>query len=807
MTPPPLIRVLRSLRSPHSPSRSPSSGRGARVGGRESGEGLGEAVLRRAHPCRSLLGFLSDRIRIHLVPTPLRSAFCVVMATSGDPAVGGGDHDATTSPCAVPNPSGEQPADKGTAAEKVPTKRKIPDSDVAAGRSSRRTRQSDAFFRPQDHLDDEDDESNDDVDYVAEEDVQARKEKSKRVKSSGAGSSSGPSTSDRAGRGTAAGAANPVKKKANRSIVCRCTPGIFHTMVGALTNPMKEIIRNMGFGGLLDMKPAKLKKRDLLVWLMDRMNPETMTLEIVGGKTLKVDEKAVRCVLGLPSTGTEDPPSANDPDAAAARKDLAAKLVDGNVKNLLPTKIAEKIRRKIEAHEEFDTDFGVRLFFMVAFCTILFCNSDAYLRIADVKWMIERTTKDKPVLCGCGTFLMYDSSLDPFVTPRITQYDYKLIENMTDADQRSDGSGDSRYGNLRLKTITSTCYQDAAVVAELTSRGKKKHVDDILKKFDEEAEIAHGHMRTAHAHVRLANETMESAHREAYQGLNQILTDLKAENDKAKQARRSGSTVAIRTDTVAGTVRTDTVAVGSVADSAGVPHSGGDHEQQDDDGSNVPASPRAVDAVNKGTEQLSLPPHVQDSVRDTTGPISPAGSGGPRDLVENISEVEEVCSWFCSPDDNTQEDVPSKGSGVAADAIVTRDATQNKGNEDNTVEEAPKRRKEEEEAEKNRKEEEEAANKRKEEEEAAKKMKEDEEAAKKREEEEAAKRKNEEAAKKRKEEEEAAMRKKQEQEEPDKRKQQQQQEEARKKKQHEEEARKKKQQQEDVTPQNFHFGL
>ncbi|KAL6644104.1 hypothetical protein ACP70R_018870 [Stipagrostis hirtigluma subsp. patula] len=74
------------------------------------------------------------------------------------------------------------------------------------------------------------------------------------------------------------------------------------------------------------------------------------------------------------------------------------------------------------------------------------------------------------------------------------------------------------------------------------------------------------------------------------------------------------------------------------------------------------------------------------------------GSGGPRDLVENISKVDEVCSWFCSPDDNTQEDVPSKDSGVAADAIVTRDATQNKGNEDNTVEEeAAKRRKEEEE--------------------------------------------------------------------------------------------------------------
>lgn len=226
-----------------------------------------------------------------------------------------------------------------------------------------------------------------------------------------------------------AGAAKPNKKQVNRSPVCRCTPAIFRSMVAALKEPMRTIISDMGFTGLLEFKPEKLKKRDLLVWLMDRMNAETMKLEIGGGKSLKVDEKAVRCVLGLPSTGTEDPPNPNDPDASVARKNLAALLFDGNVKNLLPMKIAEKIK----GSEQFDTDFGVRLFFMVAFCTILFCNSDAYLRIGDVKWAesldlirridwakavvdnlrdavrlwkIERTTKEKPVLCGCGIFLM-----------------------------------------------------------------------------------------------------------------------------------------------------------------------------------------------------------------------------------------------------------------------------------------------------------------------------------------------------------------------------------------------------------------
>lgn len=86
--------------------------------------------------------------------------------------------------------------------KKVPAKRKMPDSAAADAPSSRRTRQSNASFRPEDDPGDEDDDSEDDDDFVVE-DVQAGKGSSKRVKSSGAGSSRGPSTSVPAGGGTA----------------------------------------------------------------------------------------------------------------------------------------------------------------------------------------------------------------------------------------------------------------------------------------------------------------------------------------------------------------------------------------------------------------------------------------------------------------------------------------------------------------------------------------------------------------------------------------------------------------------------
>jgi hypothetical protein len=50
---------------------------------------------------------------------------------------------------------------------------------------------------------------------------------------------------------------------------------------------MSNKIQEMGFKGVLNIDAHSLEDRDFLTWLMDRFNPENMTLEISGGKKLR----------------------------------------------------------------------------------------------------------------------------------------------------------------------------------------------------------------------------------------------------------------------------------------------------------------------------------------------------------------------------------------------------------------------------------------------------------------------------------------------------------------------------------------
>jgi hypothetical protein len=51
-----------------------------------------------------------------------------------------------------------------------------------------------------------------------------------------------------------------------------------------MTGEMRNKIQEMDFKGVLNIAAHSLEDRDFLTWLMDRFNPETMTLEISGGK-------------------------------------------------------------------------------------------------------------------------------------------------------------------------------------------------------------------------------------------------------------------------------------------------------------------------------------------------------------------------------------------------------------------------------------------------------------------------------------------------------------------------------------------
>ena len=68
-----------------------------------------------------------------------------------------------------------------------------------------------------------------------------------------------------------------------RPVSIRCSPAKFKELVAALNKSLKAQVRAKNFGGLLLFQPSSLG-RQLLSWLMRKLNPEIMKLEIGGGK-------------------------------------------------------------------------------------------------------------------------------------------------------------------------------------------------------------------------------------------------------------------------------------------------------------------------------------------------------------------------------------------------------------------------------------------------------------------------------------------------------------------------------------------
>jgi hypothetical protein len=105
-----------------------------------------------------------------------------------------------------------------------------------------------------------------------------------------------------------------------------------------------------------------------------------MTLEIGGGKSIPINERSVWCAFQIPRLGY-DPPSMTDEEARIRRNELGQQICPTTYdKNgIMIADIVEgfKSGRLVGA-------LGLRAFFMAAFQTLLFSNTDTHIRLEDV---------------------------------------------------------------------------------------------------------------------------------------------------------------------------------------------------------------------------------------------------------------------------------------------------------------------------------------------------------------------------------------------------------------------------------------
>jgi hypothetical protein len=132
--------------------------------------------------------------------------------------------------------------------------------------------------------------------------------------------------SDDAGGGDDVDSANEANRKKRRiqPPAMQCSPAKWLDIVKALPKSVIDDVKAKGFGGLLLFKPSSMDRK-FLMWIMQKLNPESMTLEIGGGKSIPVNEHSVWCAFQILGRGCY-PPSMTDDEARIRWNELGQQI-------------------------------------------------------------------------------------------------------------------------------------------------------------------------------------------------------------------------------------------------------------------------------------------------------------------------------------------------------------------------------------------------------------------------------------------------------------------------------------------------
>jgi len=360
----------------------------------------------------------------------------------------------------------------------------------------------------------------------------------------------------------------------------RCAPSTFNKFVDNLTLNQRIKIIEMGFGGLLGISAERIGSRELLKFLFDRLDPNSMVIELGKNRGIHVTPFAVKQVLGIPDSG-EDLPLQTNNHASKALSKLKIMLDLEESQDLHASHLQKILKDDLELCSNLiDDETAIRFFFIIASNKLLFPSTDnnirckdIYLtrdlsRLSDMNWCkavvddlrhaaqayhIDKTKKGTPSLPGCAILLIIlyldnlqcKHQIEHMNTPRAKYFDQNVIQKITSADRAKDQQGKATFGLLLLKSSNNTCYYTThhpfsdvpanneplaasyfpSILAELggfvdqiDSRTRQSQARAALAKFDAKSKKASSYMNTGQL-------MLQNAHREVIRNLRAILQD------------------------------------------------------------------------------------------------------------------------------------------------------------------------------------------------------------------------------------------------------------------------------------------
>ncbi|CAM0150349.1 unnamed protein product [Urochloa decumbens] len=352
-------------------------------------------------------------------------------------------------------------------------------------------------------------------------------------------------------------------------------PSTLNEFVDQLTFPQRRRIQVMGFGGLLRVSTERLESRELLKFLFDRLDPQTMVISVTKEKRIHVTSFAVKQVLDLPNDG-EDIDLHTPAQQSKSLSDFKTLVGLAESQDLH----ASHLKKILEDDHKFgsaliDNDMAIRFFFIIACNKFLFPSTDNNIRCKDIyltrdlsclpglnwcKAVVDdlrdaavawRVDKGKKSHSGCAIFLiiLYLDNLHckhqiaHTDTPRAKYFDQNVIKNIISADRTKDQHGKTTFGLLPLRNSNNTCYHTTnhpsadvppeplagthfpslqaelhGLVAQISSSSRKSQALLALANFDSKAKKASGYMN-------MGQNILQDAHQKVIHTLRQILHD------------------------------------------------------------------------------------------------------------------------------------------------------------------------------------------------------------------------------------------------------------------------------------------
>jgi len=188
-----------------------------------------------------------------------------------------------------------------------------------------------------------------------------------------------------------------ARAASNLRILCYSSPKMVHDTLSSLSPDVVEVIKELGMEGMMKVPRILLMDRQFSFWLLNRVNPEFLSLQLGNGTSISIDEKSVELVLGVCRNGAEiprEPKKWNSYVVPAVAKVL--RLPEGT-RHIIAGDLSDVIERGLpENPTEEDKDM-IRAAVVLFYCTHLLApreRASVIPKDALVCAMHPRTLKD-----------------------------------------------------------------------------------------------------------------------------------------------------------------------------------------------------------------------------------------------------------------------------------------------------------------------------------------------------------------------------------------------------------------------------